>query len=281
MKLSLENITHNLNLLEEVKKEYPILQDYQDGKIDRLTIQNVGLDNFVNLIDYVKSSKNKGLHLVYTETITYKQLKAKLVELNSSEKSKKIFSNKSKKDFESLWNNYNLHKRYRNGRNECYASGLESAESMIFNYLVQNNIEVDSQYMFSHTEYWFNKYQKPKYYSRELKMTQDFIESFLNYAKEANLDLRKCNVKSLTTELQYKLKKLTSIEEGLQVKCVSETPEFTINNIYTVQRSHINYLGFVEVNLINDAGHTKNVPYSNFEEISRHRDELLIQLGII
>jgi hypothetical protein len=280
MKLSLETITHNLNLLEEVKKEYPILQDYQDGKIRKETIHNVGLDNFINLIDSIKSCEDKGIKLIYTETIKYKDLKDKFIELNYNEKSKKIFGNKSKKDFEELWNNYKLHQRYKRGSNDSYAPGMEATEPMIINYLVQNNVEVYGEFMF-YRDYWFYKFTKPKYYSRELKMTQDFVESFLNYAKEANLDLRKCNVKSLTTELQFKLKELTTIEEGLQVKCISEIGDFRVDNIYTVKKSHINYLGFVEVNLIDDKGESRNVPYSNFEEISRQRDDLLSQLGII
>ena len=280
MKLSLETITHNLNLLEEVKKEYPILQDYQDGKILRDTLSNVGLDIFVNLVDFINSSKRRVIDIIYNDTINYKQLKEKLVEFNSTEKSKKIFNNKAKKDFDSIWNNHNLLRRYRTAKNESFSSGLELAEAMIYNYLVQNSVEVYSEYIFRNRDFWFWKLSKPRYYSRELKMTQAYIESFLNYAKEANLDLRKCNVKSLTTELQFKLKDLTTIEEGLQVKCVAEISDFTVDNIYTVKKSHINYLGFVEVNLIDDKGQSRNVPYSNFEEISRQRDDLLSQLGI-
>jgi hypothetical protein len=77
------------------------------------------------------------------------------------------------------------------------------------------------------------------------------------------------------------LRELTTIEEGLKVRCIIETSEFTVDKIYTVQKSNINYLGFVEIRLTTDAGHDRSVPYSNFEEISRQRDELLIQLGII
>ena len=151
---------------------------------------------------------------------------------------------------------------------------------MIFNYLVQNQIEVNSEYMFFYRNLWFEKLNKPKYYARELKMTQDFISSFLDYAKSANLDLRKCNVKSLTTELQFKLKELTQIDSGLQVKCISETFEFTVDKLYIVEDSKINYLGFLDVKLANDKGDFRYVPYSNFEEVSRQRDDILSQLGI-
>ena len=280
MKISLDIIKFNLNLLEEVKKEYPILKDYQDGNIRKESIQNTGLDSFIGLIDYIKSCDVKGLKLIYNDPISYKELKSKFLELNLNAKSKKIFSNKSKKDFDELWICNKLHQRYKRWGNVCYAPGLEATEPMIINYLFQNNIEVDSQYMFFHKDYWFFQYQKPKFYSRELKTTQSFIESFINYAKDANLDLRKCNVKSLTIELQHKLKQLASIEEGLRVKCVTETTNFTIDNLYIVQSSHINHFGFVEVKLTDDRGETRFIPYSNFEEISRQRDDVLSQLGI-
>jgi hypothetical protein len=134
--------------------------------------------------------------------------------------------------------------------------------------------------MFFYRNLWFEKLTKPKYYARELKMTQDFISSFLDYAKSANLDLRKCNVKSLTTELHHKLKEMTQIESGLQVRCISETHEFTLEKLYTVEDSRINYIGFLEIKLQNDKGDFRYVPYSNFEEVSRQRDDILSQLGI-
>lgn len=280
MKLNLDIARHNLNLLQEVKSEYPILQDFEDGKIRRETVNNIGLDTFISLIDCLSDFKKNGLKLIYDEPIKYKDLKLKLSELNRIERSRKIFLNKTKNQFDEIWNNYNLHKRYKNNRNESFTPGLDLCEPMIFNYLVQNQIEVNSEYMFLHRNLWFDKLSKPKFYSRELKMTQDFISNFVDYAKTANLDLRKCNVKSLTTELHHKLKEMTQIEPGLQVRCISETFEFTVDRLYTVEDSRINYIGFLEIKLANDRGDFRYVPYSNFEEVSRQRDELLNLLGI-
>jgi hypothetical protein len=232
------------------------------------------------MIDCLLVFKNNGLSVIYDEPIKYKQVKLKFSELNRVERSKKIFQNKTQNQFNEIWNNYNLHKRYKNSRNDCYSPGLDACEPMIFNYLVQNQIEVNSELMFFYRNIWFEKLTKPKYYARELKMTQDFISSFIEYAKSANLDLRKCNVKSLTTELNHKLKELSKIESGLQVKCISETHEFTIEKYYTVEDSRVNYQGFLEIKLQNDKGDFRYVPYSNFEEVSRQRDDLLSQLGI-
>ena len=280
MKLNLDITRHNLNLLQEVKSEYPILQDFEDGKVRRETVNNIGLDSFISLIDCLSTFKNNGIKPIYDEPIKYKELKIKLSELNRVERSKKIFLNKTQNQFNEIWNNYNLHKRYKNSRNECFNPGLEACEPMIFNYLIQNQIEVNSEYMFFYRNLWFDKLSKPKYYARELKMTQDFISNFIDYAKTANLDLRKCNVKSLTSELHHKLKEMTQIETGLQVRCISETFEFTVDKLYTVVESRINYIGFLEIKLANDKGDLRYVPYSNFEEVSRQRDDLLSLLGI-
>ena len=255
MKLNLDITRHNLNLLQEVKSEYPILQDFEDGKVRRETVNNIGLDSFISLIDCLSTFKNNGIKPIYDEPIKYKELKIKLSELNRVERSKKIFLNKTQNQFNEIWNNYNLHKRYKNSRNECFNPGLEACEPMIFNYLIQNQIEVNSEYMFFYRNLWFDKLSKPKYYARELKMTQDFISNFIDYAKTANLDLRKCNVKSLTSE-------------------------FTVDKLYTVGESRINYIGFLEIKLANDKGDLRYVPYSNFEEVSRQRDDLLSLLGI-
>jgi hypothetical protein len=73
---------------------------------------------------------------------------------------------------------------------------------------------------------------------------------------------------------------MTQIETGLQVRCISETHEFTVEKLYTVGESRINYIGFLEIKLANDKGDLRYVPYSNFEEVSRQRDDMLNLLGI-
>lgn len=280
MKLTLEIAQHNLKILNEVLEEYPILKDYQNDKIRKETLNMVGLDNFISLIDFIKFWSNKGIQPIYDTNIKYKEIKNKIVELTHIEKVKKIFQNKSQNQFNQVYKNYALNRRYKNSRNQCYAPVLNEIEPLIFCYLVQQNIEVDNEYIFYYRDFWFNKLTKPKLYARELRTTQEFIDSFLDYAKSSNLDLRKCNVKSLTTELHFKLKELARIEIGLQVKCIEEINKFTPGKIYTVQESRINYQGFVEIKLEDDKRDDRYVAYSSFEEISRQREDILAQLGI-
>lgn len=280
MKLSLDIAKRNLQILEEVKKEITLLQEYEDGLVSRSTLDHVGLRDFLNLIDLKNAAKLRGIKLIYDEVITYKDLMTKFLELNHNQKSKRIFSRKTQNQFNDVWNDYKLLRRYKNGSNESYTPAIYDCEPLIFNYLVQNNIEVCGDYIFAHRELWSSVLTKPKFYSRELNMTKEFIELFMEFSQKSNIDLRKCNVKSLTNELNLKLSKLMFIEEGLQVKCVNPTNGFTVDNLYFVQNSKVNYNGFLEILLESDNNQTFYVPYSNFEEVSRKRDDILRQIGL-
>jgi len=111
-------------------------------------------------------------------------------------------------------------------------------------------------------------------------MTQDLIDMFVNFTTTQDFDLRKCNIKSFTSELNSRLKKFMKIESGLLVRCISPLQNFTLGNHYQVQDSRITYSGFLEIRLTDDRGQTNYVAYSPFEEVSRQREDLLKELGL-
>ena len=279
MILNLDTLKYNLQLLQEVKEEFPILQDYEDGKVTRDTLNGVGLDQYVDLITYIKNLSNVGNQkLIYDTKITYRDVKKMVSELSYG-KAKSIFLKKTHEDFIKVFNDLKTNRRYTKSNNQSYCSGLQSAEPIILNYFIQNNIEFSDVYF----KCWmyFKKLQKPKLYSRELKMTQDFVEMFIGFTKDQDFDLRKCNIKSLITELQHRLRPMMKIESGLLVKCIKESDGFlTIDKQYLVDDSRVNYYGFVEIKITDDKGISSYIPYSNFEEISRQRDDLFKELGL-
>ena len=279
MILNLDTLKYNLQLLQEVKEEFPILQDYEDGKVTRDTLNGVGLDQYVDLITYIKNLPNVGNQkLIYDTKITYRDIKKMVSELSYG-KAKSIFLKKTHEDFIKVFNDVKTNRRYTKSNNQSYCSGLQSAEPIILNYFIQNNIEFSDVYF----KCWmyFKKLQKPKLYSRELKMTQDFVEMFIGFTKDQDFDLRKCNIKSLITELQHRLRPMMKIESGLLVKCIKESDGFlTIDKQYLVDDSRVNYYGFVEIKITDDKGISSYIPYSNFEEISRQRDDLFKELGL-
>jgi len=113
-----------------------------------------------------------------------------------------------------------------------------------------------------------------------LKMTQNFIDEFVNYTKEKDLDLRKCNIKSLISELNHRLKSMMNIESGLLVKCISERKGLTLDKLYEVTDSRVNYNGYLEVKITDDDGVEAYVTYTIFEEVSRQRDDIFKELGL-
>lgn len=280
MILNLEILKCNLQLLQDVKLEFPILQDYEDNKVSRDTLNGVGLDPFVDLITYIKNLTGSNHQtLIFDSKITYRDIKKTVSSLCYGEKAKGIFLRKSQDDFIKIFKDYKTNRRYTKSNNQSYCSGLERAEPIILNYFIQNNIEFSEEYFKS--KFYFKLLEKPKLYSRELKMTQDFIEMFICFTKEQDFDLRKCNVKSLTTELQHRLKTMMKIETGLLVKCININGGFlTIDRQYLVEDSRVNWYGFLEIRITDDKKLSSYIPYSNFEEISRHRIDLFKELGL-
>ena len=278
MILTTEIIKLNLETLEEVKKDFPILQDFQDGKIQQETVNNIGLDLFVSFINFIKSSNSAGMSLIYDKKITYREVKKKIVEQSYGEKPKSIFSKKKEEDLIKVFNDQSVNRRYTRTQNQSYCSGLEKSEPIILNYFIQKSIPF-SEHFFRYN-FYFKKLEKPKFYSRELKMTQQFIDLFIDYSKTQDFDLRKCNIKSLITELNSRLRPMMRIDTDLQVKCIRELKRFTVENTYQVLDSRINYYGFLEIKLQDDTGDINYVPYSNFEEISRQRSDIFKELGL-
>jgi len=273
-----EIIKYNLSLLEEIKSEFPILDDYQSGKVSRESVMGIGFDDIVYFMDYIERVKSTGQSLIYEKSPAFREIKTKVIDTSSSQKSKSIFRNKSKNDFIEIFKSYKVYRRYTNGRNECYTEGLETCEPIIFNFFIHNNIDVDLNLFKS--RHLLTKITKPTLFARELKKTQEFISCFLSYAHDQDFDFRKCNIKSLTVELNSKLKKLMLIEPGYRVRSLIDARNLTKDAEYEVLDSRVNYLGYLEVKINDNSGHSMYHPYSNFEEKARERHDIFKDLGI-
>jgi len=223
MIITLETIKHNLQVLEEVKKEFPLLQDYIDGKVFPETVNNIGLDQIVSFINFIKENEKNGIQLVNESKITYREVKKKVAEMSYNQKSKGIFLKKKEEDFIKVFQDLKVNRRYTRSNN---------------------------------------------------------IDQFINFAKTQDFDFRKCNIKSLISEINSRLRPMMKIDSELIVRSIREQKNFTLDNIYKVIESRVNYYGFVEIKVEDDKGVISYVPYSNFEEVSRQRDELFKELGL-
>jgi hypothetical protein len=276
--ITLDTIKYNLNLLNEVKSEYPILQDYEDGKVHLDSVNNVGLDSFVHLIDFIKKSNRYGQQIIYEKKLRFREVKLKIVELSSNEKIKSIFLKKSQSDFIKIFNDFKTYRRYTRSQNQSYCGALELVQPIVLNFFAQNSIEFNESHI--NNSFYTKRLHKPDLYCRELKMTQELLSMFIDFTVQKDFDLRKCNIKSFTTELNQRLRQFMHVDAGLLVKCISESKGFTVDKLYTVESSRVNYSGFLEIKLTDDRGITGFTPYSRFEEVSRQRGDILKTLGL-
>jgi len=283
MILEISTIKENLNNLDNFLESYPIFRDLQDGRVLESSLYGIGFDSVISFMKFKRESEKNGMHLLYDRRVSYLEVKRKIVELNSNLDSSRIFSNKSEKSFIGMWKDFKIVNRYTKHRNKSFACGLKNAFPIIYNYLSQNKIDVDYYIKsFGNLDfgYYTMKFQMPSLYSREMNMTKNLVQEFIKYVKNDDLDLRKCNIKTLTSELKSELVKIAIVDPGSQLKCISDYSGITVNNHYKNIKSQVNNNGFVDVQIINDSGKEIWCPYSVFEEVSRNRQDILKNLGI-
>ena len=71
-----------------------------------------------------------------------------------------------------------------------------------------------------------------------------------------------------------------NIESGLLVKCISGRKGLTLDKLYEVTDSRVNYNGYLEVKITDDNCVEGYITYTIFEEISRQRDDIFKELGL-
>jgi len=309
IKLEMINIIkQNLENLEIVCQKYPILESYRKGEVNSNKLYNLGLNQYVDLIDFLKRLNEMGLKPYYEEKIKYRQLKAKLVELAPYEKSAKTFARKSENDFLLAMTDYKMVRRYTRSHNQSYFSGLFKGEVLIINYLIQKLAEVegdiniqkvgnstihrqaisstvceskfDINIVFNNSTYYTQVINLPKFRNLEFEMVDTFINKFNKTL--GDFDFRKCNWNLLQSKILDELNSKFCVEPNSTVKAMSNIEVFSKvivekDKLYKVIQSSKNNDGFLNITIEID-GNRYTFPYYNFEEISRRRDDLLNQL---
>ena len=196
-------IKENLNNLDNFLDSYPIFKDLQDGIVLESSLCGIGFDHIISFMRFKRESEMNGMHLLYDRRVSYLEVKRKIIELNNNLDSSKIFSNKSEKSFIEMWKDFKIINRYTRHRNKSFTCGLKKAFPIIYNYLSQNKIYVDYNVSIDLDFFYYTmEIQVPNLYSREMIMTKNLIQEFIKYVKNDDLDLRKCNIKTLALELK-------------------------------------------------------------------------------
>lgn len=295
-------INKNLQKLEDAIKTFPdILGKYQnlsklELKADTLSRKNLleekarissyaiklGLSDYIFFIDWIAKVSLCG-PVVYKFEISFDLLKTALIENAIDKVVKDFLQKKTKRGMatffnSSLYNTYSgvVRNRYRR---KGYENNFEKSESIISNYIIQNDIKI--------TRLNKNQVINPvisSYYLREisnfecelnteLEITNDITKSIIRKINTIKFDFRKLNYNILRDEINSKIKdKMLCVERGEQIKCIEASQGLTLNGLYNVNSYQLGSNGNLIVYVQDDNGITSAYSYRIFETISRLRE---------
>lgn len=305
-------IKENIKTYNEARQHFSILQEYEKGNLSKNSLSVFGLSEFTDFYDFLKRCQLRGIDPVMF--ITFRNLKKKIVDETKCERLSKLVSNKSQPKFKLLFSQGESYDKLLNGvwqrkprytRRGRLSSGLRKSERVeglsscsveLINWLIINSVDVydkstkdyqnfDSQsYTYQNLQWYTNKKLKlVNVPIREMNITNDLLNSFINNIEESKVDYRKLNVDFLINNITDRLKKLMIVPVGTMLKALDDYDDnygrksLTKDVSYRVLSSSINY-GFVRVLVTDDRGSNTYFNYSHFEDMQIHRNDLLDQL---
>ena len=296
--LTYENIEHNIQTYLEARELFPIIIDYENGLVNRTTLGRFGLSNFGDFYNFKKRQEQLGFSLV--DEISYRKLKPLIVNQTVTGRFKSYIKNRTQKQFIEILSDYNKFDRLLNGRilykgkrvtrrDSKKLEGLKYCIIPILNYIISNKVEVDkwiltNSTITSDTRWYHQKLLEIKNVpKKEMELTKDMINTFIDVIDESEVDYRKLNIDYITDTLISKLKNLMEIPNGTSIKSKVNligrysTQALTKDKSYIVQGCHITQ-GKLRVMIKNDSDSLEYYDYSNFEDMALKREQLLNQL---
>jgi hypothetical protein len=316
MKFQYQFIKENLRIYEVAKSKLPIIGQYERGEVTYQSMQKIGLDQFAQFFNFLKSLQQYGFEAQMA--INYTELKSYLIDHTRNSRFKTWLKNRSQKQFKHLleqdpqtfdrllngrWISkpgYTYRGRRSWGRRSVeYCEGLDIAFIPLINWIISNDIDVStisggdvfssfsSQSKYSARLKWYLGIQLDidAIPYKEIEVTSNLLESILDFVVSKQIDFRKLNSDFIIDTFQNKIRSLMSIPEGVSIRCRKEIKNsngmvyLTPGNDYSVENTTINS-GFLRVCVMDDTGLRNWYDYSNFEDKSIDRDLLLTQLGI-
>lgn len=301
MKINSEIISTNLVRLEKAQKEFHILIEYQ--KISEISEKDQYLSNlqrsvkdecyhyglrvYVEFIDYIVDVKNKNQEIFYKSKIKNKDFQDILVQFANDEDAKKSFKSKTKKSFETLinskkWDVFTAAVLNRRRRIRRYTDNLKNSSAIIANYVIQNQIEINSENTYRINKFYLHLIPVPDLtIKNEILRTKEIIDFVIQKLSESGSDFKKVNFDHLTNKLSEELKnRMLSIEPGEKIKCIEVSPEtygLTLNKTYDIRAKSLEN-GILKVRIINDSGNNTMYNYRLFETVSNLRNSALDEL---
>ena len=313
MKFTYDFIKENLRIYNQAKEMLPVISQYEEGLISQNSMRSLGLEIFSQFYDFTKSQKNMGFELI--QAISYKELKEVIAKNTTVDRFKTYITRRTQPQFKKLisedsetfdrllngrWISKPTYRR-RGRRSNEVVSGLKSFVPLI-NWIISNDIQTcdleanhfqsfKNQTVYQYQLRWYTgiHLDVEKLPKREIDITFNLLNSFVDFLTETQTDFRKLNCDFIVENISSKLKSLMKIPTGTTIKSLVDLnntnaytgpySELTKDKTYTVEDSSITG-GYIRVWISNDRGVRTYYNYSLFEDVSVHRDLLLQQLGI-
>lgn len=289
MKISSECILHNINTLESVKKDFPILNSYENES-DPYRKRQIwsecslyGLQNYTSFIDLVNITKENNQEIFYKKKIKIKDFQEIVTISAIDENVKKSLKSKGKISFAKLinsskWDIYSGDNNYR--LRKKYANNFSKSQAIIANFCIQNGIEIDSPVKIN--EFYTSKLtQIDPSIKQELDLTNEVVDYIVNKLSEKNYDFKKLNVDGLNRLISDKLsKKIIDIDQGESVKLIDESEfhkHLTFGKVYNIISKDFQS-GRLTIQIENDLGLIRRYPYRIFETVSNLRNNAIDDL---
>ena len=310
MKITYDLIKKNLATYAEAKESLPVISEYERGEVNMNVMRSLGLQEFGEFYDFLKRVENP-----IDEGMTWRKLKLMIAEKTTSVRLKKFVMNRTQRQFSEILMDGPQFDRLINGRwvskpsltrrgrmsygrrsDECI-NGLKTCIVPLLNYIIQSDIDVyeDSK------EYFYKKFVQQdsivyftRWYKtmelnfdsvpkREIDVTRKLLNSFVEIMEETKIDFRKLNSEYIISSISNKIKSSMDVPTGTMLKCLKDVPygnkiALVANNSYEVKSSGLNSNGYLQVWIMDELNRSFYYPYSCFEDMAFHRDDLLSSL---
>lgn len=290
MILDYDVMRENLRIFEDAKK-IPIIRKYIDGEVKIHALNTVGLGIFGNFYEYLKNKSvdsDKPVDQIIMEGMTWRKLKAILIENTTIDRFKTYIRNRTEKQFNEILNNPDLYDRLLNGRwvrrpgkrssgsRGERVSSLTQCQLEIINYAIFNKINVSVILI---GDKWFREsIVLDKSILREIMVTEDLITSFVDVISSSKIDFKKLNVDYMISYINDNIRKRITIEVGSNIKCIKSIANFLTEGVsYSVSTSYLSG-GYLNVLVTDDSGRQNTHPFSCFEDMTYHRGSVLDNL---
>lgn len=298
MKINIDIISKNIEILNLAKKYFPVLVSYEKivsaDNIDYEAKNNVrtqciffNLTQYTDFIDFVVDTKKNSQEVIYNRTITNKELQDVMIKNSFDEDAAKCFKRKGAKSLESLINSHKylyLSANYtktltKKRKKTTFNDNIGASQAIICNFFIQNDLDLKYPDRLSR---YYTTLLPPVDLSiiDEIDKTDEVIEFIIEQLTRSKIDFRKVNYKHLLEKINDEIReKILKIEPGEKIKCIQisgDSEGLTLNKNYDVISKEIDFC--LQIRIVNDFNKICRYNYRLFESLSITRDNALDEL---